>query len=42
MLRQIIDMGGFYSDKTNQWQQVTSSLFVGSMGMPGGGRTLPS
>lgn len=42
MLRQIIDMGGFFGDKNNQWQRVTSSIFVGSMGLPGGGRTLPS
>lgn len=42
MMRQIIDMGGFYRGKENDWHTVISQMFVGAMGLPGGGRSLPS
>ena len=42
LLRQIIDSGGFYNTKDNTWLKIIKTLFVGAMGVPGGGRTLPS
>ena len=42
MLRQIIDSGGHYDLKTNEPLQLVNLVFVGAMGVPGGGRTLPT
>ena len=42
MLRQTIDNGGFYELKTNELLKIVNVVFVGAMGIPGGGRTLPT
>lgn len=42
MLRQTIDNKGFYDLKSNDKLKIVDVLFVAAMGIPGGGRTLPS
>ena len=42
MMRQIMDQGGFYNNKTNEFAQIIRQLFLCAMGTPGGGRSLPS
>ena len=42
MMRQIIDLGGFYRGKENQWHSVINQMFLCAMGLPGGGRSLPT
>jgi len=41
-LRQTIDNGGFYELPANELIKLVDVNFGGAMGMPGGGRTLPS
>lgn len=42
MLRQVIDNGGYYDIKTNEWVKIIDTVFSAAMGIPGGGKTLPS
>jgi dynein heavy chain len=42
MIRQMMDNGGFYEQKTNELLKLVNVILVGAMGIPGGGRTLPS
>jgi len=42
MLRQTIDNGGFYDLKENELVKIVQVTFAASMGVPGGGKTLPT
>ena len=42
MLRQTIDNGGFYDIASNELIKIVDVTFSAAMGIPGGGRTLPS
>ncbi len=42
LMRQVVDNGGFYDTKANEFLQIVNLVLVGAMGMPGGGRSLPS
>jgi dynein heavy chain len=42
MLRQTIDQGGFYDLKSNEFIKIIDMIFVAAMGIPGGGRSLPT
>ena len=42
MLRQVIDNGGFYDLRENDWLKIVQVVFVAAMGIPGGGKTLPT
>lgn len=42
MLRQVIDNGGYYDLKANEWLKIVEVVFSAAMGIPGGGKTLPS
>lgn len=42
VLRQVIDNGGYYDVKTNEFISLIELVFIGAMGLPGGGRTIPT
>ena len=42
MLRQIVDLNGFYSEKTQDWNTIIRSLLICSMSSQGSGQSLPS
>ena len=42
MLRQTIDNSGFYDLSTNEFIKIVQLTFVAAMGIPGGGKTLPT
>ena len=42
MLRQTIDNGGFYDMKENELIKIVQTVFCAAMGIPGGGKTLPT
>lgn len=37
-----MDNGGFYDLKTNEWLKLVNIMYIGAMGIPGGGKTLPT
>ncbi len=42
LIRQAIDSGGYYDLKSNEIIQLVNIVFVGAMGVPSGGRGLPT